>query len=150
MATSQTGIQNVSWNPGNTGYDPAFPPYHWSLRGTISAGEAATVPFAFHAAEGFTGSAMIVTGNNDQIFCSPVENPLSLNPGGLLGALLGTAPSGCGSDTTGYLAQSKVISPNAKNYEWYAVPTAGYCWQLHYSAQDGFGQVHDWMERQGF
>jgi hypothetical protein len=25
MATSQTGIQNVFWNPGNTGYDPTFP-----------------------------------------------------------------------------------------------------------------------------
>jgi pimeloyl-ACP methyl ester carboxylesterase len=119
------------------GYDPALFSYDFSIRGTVSLGEAVTIASSIQIATKYTNPVFVVTGQDDAIFCNLLGLDILLN-------------TGCGSGSSSFLAQTSALYPNAVNYEWYAVPNSGHCWQLHYAAQAAFGTVHTWMANNGF
>lgn len=139
---SQPGFRGLFFaSPGT--YDPALFDYDFANRGTITAGEAATLAFGVNTASEYTGKVFVVTGERDAIFC----NVLGLNI--LLGGILGTQ-SECGDAETGYLGRSRSLFPRASAFDAFVVPDAGHCWQLHYTAEKAFGTVHEWLAKQGF
>ncbi|KAG4431365.1 hypothetical protein IFR05_013146 [Cadophora sp. M221] len=140
--SSQPGFRGLFFaSPGT--YDPALFDYDFANRGTITAGEAATLAFGVNTASGYTGKVFVVTGERDAIFC----NVLGLNI--VLGGVLGTQ-SECGDARTGYLGRSRSLFPKASVFDAFVVPEAGHCWQLHYTAEKAFGTVHEWLGKQGF
>ncbi|KAH8653243.1 Alpha/Beta hydrolase protein [Tricladium varicosporioides] len=104
--------------------------HDYDTRGTLTAGELASTPFALNTASNYLGPVLAIIGQNDQIFCDPATD--------------------CGSVINGPLADTKSLFPAANSYEASIVATAGHCWHLHYSAPQGFGVAHNWMARRGF
>ena len=123
-------------------YNASLFTYDFANRGTITVGEAATLAFGVNTASAYEGSVLVATGQHDVIFCNVLGVDL------LLGGLLGTQ-SECGDPRTGYLGRSRELFPKAKVFEAVVVEEAGHCWQLHYSADRGFGKVNEWLGRQG-
>ncbi|PVH74849.1 alpha/beta-hydrolase, partial [Cadophora sp. DSE1049] len=123
--SSLPGFRALFYSSPDT-YNASLFTYDFANRGTITAGEAATLAFGVNTASAYTGSVLVATGQHDAIFC----NVLGVNI--LLGGLLGTQ-SECGDPRTGYLGRSRGLFPRARVFEGVVVPDAGHCWQLHYS-----------------
>lgn len=135
-ATNEAGTTFLFFYNATGGYDPTFANYDYSIRGTMTIGEAATGAESIATAGAYTRPVLVVTGQEDNIFCNPTG--------------LQATPGNCGSGSTGLLAQMATLYPVASNYTWISVPEAGHCWQFHYSALAAFGQVHDWLAGVGF
>jgi pimeloyl-ACP methyl ester carboxylesterase len=131
--SSESGDIHAFFEQGK--YDPRIQALDWARRGTLTLGEILTFPFAIASATGYNAPVFVVTAQQDTIFCNPTA---------------GLLPPDCGTGPGNMLAQSADLYPAASVYEWYVVPNAGHCWQLHYTAQDGFNASHVWLEQQGF
>ncbi|KAK0099464.1 hypothetical protein ONS95_004674 [Cadophora gregata] len=138
--SSLPGFRALFFSSPDT-YNSSLFNYDFANRGTITVGEAATLAFGVNTASKYEGSVLVATGQHDAIFC----NVLGVNI--LLGGLLGE--SECGDPETGYLGRSRELFPRARVFDGLVVPDAGHCWQLHYSAEKGFGMVNEWLRRQG-
>lgn len=132
---SAPGAKDLFWAGS---YDAAVMQADFATRGTLTAGEAATLPFGVTTSSAYTGAVMVVTGEHDSIFC----DVLGLN------FLVGTAQ--CGDDVTGYLVKSRMLYPSASVFGTAKVPGSGHCWHLHYAALEAFGVVNAWLANQGF
>lgn len=117
------------------GYDPKMQALDYAQRGLVTCGEMVSLFFSVAETPEYTAPVLVVTGEEDDIFCNPLINIL---------------PANCGSGPTSILAQAKALYPAASVYDWYAVPEAGHCWNLHYTAQKGFNASHTWLTDQGF
>jgi pimeloyl-ACP methyl ester carboxylesterase len=131
--SSEQGEINAFYYTG--AYDPAMEAVDFASRQTIALGELATFPTATTEATGYTAPIFVVTGDEDAIFCSPA---------------MGLLPPSCGTGPANVLEVSGTLYPHASVYDYYILPDAGHCWQLHYAAQNGFSASHDWLAKQGF
>jgi len=104
-------------------YDPRIPKADYMYQDIVSIGEACYAGFATPATT-FTGPALIVTGENDTIFC----NDVSMSCNEILDAT------------------ARLLFPNS-NYETYAPANTGHDLTLHYSAQKSMNVVHDFLDR---
>ncbi|KAH8804460.1 Alpha/Beta hydrolase protein [Xylogone sp. PMI_703] len=129
--TSQEGFLFEFYNPG--GYDPTFAAYQYANRGTQTVGEGATANAAVKIAPKYRSPIFVISGQHDNIFCNPKGSSLEIG--------------GCGRGTESLLAKTAELYP-ASQYDWYAVPNAGHCWQLHYSGKEGIRATHDWLAAQ--
>lgn len=136
------GYMEVASEPGDINaffykgaYDPALQVVDYARRGTLTLGEILTFPFVTTAAPGYTAPMFVLTGQQDNIFCSPS---------------IGLLPPNCGTGPNNMVAKSQAMYPAASVYDWYVLPNAGHCWHLHYSAKEGFKASHDWLESVGF
>ncbi|KAH8815958.1 Alpha/Beta hydrolase protein [Xylogone sp. PMI_703] len=131
-------VKNVTelafFYPG--GFDPSLFDLDYSSRGTVSTGEVVTLFTSIAEAPEYTAPIMVITGQHDALMCSNKDDF--------------TLPPDCGAHDTGMLAQTKALYPNSADYEWYAPPDSGHCWQLHYDAWDTFGVAHNWLAKNGF
>jgi pimeloyl-ACP methyl ester carboxylesterase len=116
-------------------YDPKLQALDYARRGLVTCGELVTMFFSLAEAREYAAPVLVVTGDEDDIFCNPLINLL---------------PASCGSGPTSMLAQARALYPAASVYDWYAVPNAGHCWNLHYTAQKGFNASHAWLTGLGF
>jgi pimeloyl-ACP methyl ester carboxylesterase len=116
-------------------YDPALQALDYERRGTLTIGEALTFPLSTTEAPNYTSPVLVVSGQRDRIFCNPTVSILTPD---------------CGTGPTNMLASSRSLYPAASIYGWHVVPDAGHCWQLHYTAQDGFNASHAWLAGLGF
>ncbi len=124
-------------------YDPGLASYDWNHRGTTSLGEVASIAFGSKTANQYTGPVMIIIALHDAAICSTASLDLSIP---LLG--LGRIPT-CDAGAGGAVPATANLYPYARSVEFY-YPDAGYCWHLHYAAEDGFAAAHEWMQNQGF
>lgn len=131
--TSEPGDINAFFYKGT--YDPQIQVYDFTHRGTLSLGEILTFPFVTTAAPNYKKPVFVITGKQDNIFCNPT---------------VGLLPANCGTGPLNMLATSKPLYPAASIYDWYVLPNAGHCWQIHYAAQEGFKASHDWLASIGF
>lgn len=137
-ASSFSGITYLFWyDPyaNGTYHDPDFPAFDYALRETITVGEGATGAVSGDTST-FDGPVLAISGQQDVLFCGTNALPID-------------GPGECVSPTFNYLEGTASLYPNAK-YSWYNVPNAGHCWQLHYSAQQGFAVTHNWLAKNGF
>lgn len=86
-----------------------------------------------------------MTAEYDAAFCNVGALPLE----GLLG-LLGLKTYGCTTSSIQYLKNSESLYPVTSNFSYYAPPTAGHCWHLHYDALAAFAEAHQWLASQGY
>jgi pimeloyl-ACP methyl ester carboxylesterase len=126
-------VTKVFFYPG--GYDIALTDYDWTVRGTLSCGEAVTGVISIGTASEYNHPVYVINGQYDEIFCN-VLPPLT--------------SADCGYGSSSILAKTKTIYPAASVYGWSGIPDSGHCWQLHYAAQDGFNQTHIWLSSVGF
>jgi pimeloyl-ACP methyl ester carboxylesterase len=131
--TSESGDIAAFFHEGD--YDPALQTLDFARRGTLSVGEILTFPFATTEATEYKAPILVVTAEEDAIFCSLTA---------------GLLPANCGTGEANMLAKSGSLYPAASVYDWYVVPNAGHCWHLHYAAQDGFNVSHEWLAGVGF
>ena len=100
----------------------------FSLRGTMSIGEVALTLVATNNALKYTNPVFVVTGEKDKVFC------------------LG----GCGTNTTGTVANTKGIFPVTSSFDAWVVKDAGHSWQFHLQGPRVMRGVHDWIAGKGF
>ena len=136
----ESGVKYLFWynpysNNNGTFYDPNWPHYDYSLRQAITVGEGATGAVAA-ATSIFKGPVLVITGQQDALFCGTLALPI-------------TGYGQCVGGPLNYLAGTGSLYPYAKYY-WYAVPNANHCWQFHYSAQLGFQVTHNWLTSMNF
>lgn len=132
--SNRVGFDYLFFSPGN--YDAAVESFNYANRGTVAAGEIATAALTIQQTA-YTGPVYMVSGQHDAIFCNPLTLQSSNNVN-------------CGDSNGGFLADTKSLYPRASSFDVFAVPNAGHCWQLHFSAAAAFGTVHDWIAGKGF
>jgi hypothetical protein len=118
-------------------YDPVFIEQSFENRGIITVGEGVTGTIAITPAPEYTNPILVITGEQDVLFC------------GSLGLEL-TGSGNCGSAAGGVLAQTQRLYPNSRNYTGFAVPKSGHCWMHQYNSQLGYNFSHAWLEGNGF
>ena len=120
-------------------YSSTVADFDYRHRGTFTAGELATILLGQVPAPKFTGTVLVINGQEDEIFCTtrPVV-PL-------------TGPVGqCGYGVDSYSARTSALFPNAESYRWYQINQTGHCVNLHETAQSAFHLVHTYLESQGY
>jgi pimeloyl-ACP methyl ester carboxylesterase len=127
------------------GSDENFANYDFSIRGTMTLGELASLVATGNTATGYTNPVLVASGQYDYLLCNelgfdlePIVSP-SCYDVPLVNILTGQ----------NYLQGVADYYPDA-DFEWYVVPDAGHCWQFHYSAYEAFGDMHKWMASKGF
>jgi pimeloyl-ACP methyl ester carboxylesterase len=144
--TGQSYFDYLFYYPG--GYDTNFANYDWSTRGTITIGELITVLFGGVTADDYSNPVMVASGEYDSVFCNNLGLDLTplLQPNCMQVPLINLL------NGRNYLQGAQEYYPNVpdSDFEWYAVPNAGHCWQFHYSAYAAFGVMHNWMASNGF
>lgn len=83
-------------------------------------------------ADSYTGSVFVITGKEDAIVCN---EPLGAD---------------CGEGNTSKPATAGKFFPSAKDYSFYIPDKTGHSANLHYSAQESFKKVHDYLASQGY
>jgi hypothetical protein len=134
--SSHSDFSWLFYTPGE--HDQGITNLDWATRGTVTLGEAATGATGSQTASEYTGPVFVVTGIHDSVFCST----LTLN------IPIFTTPT-CVTEPWGLVPSTQSLYPKARNFGLY-FPEAGHCWHLHYTAQDTFGVVHNWLAEQGF
>lgn len=115
------------------GFDFTLEKLDFSIRGTTPAAEDRTLPTKFPIATSYQGDVLVATGQHDAPFCSALGVPQNMTD--------------CGTSTQGLVADVSKLFPAASSFEAYLVPDAGHVWQLHFTANEGFGVVHTWLNK---
>jgi pimeloyl-ACP methyl ester carboxylesterase len=105
------------------GFDPAIPPVDYTYQDTLTPGEIGALPAILGPALEFKGAVLVATAVQDALFCEePAEK--------------------CEE----HLAAAAEFFPSAEHYDYFAPDNTGHDLTLHYSAQDSFKRVHDWLD----
>ncbi|KAG0647593.1 hypothetical protein D0Z07_6799 [Hyphodiscus hymeniophilus] len=138
VPNSFSGILYLFWydpHANGTYYDPAFASSDYGKRQCITVGEGATAAVAA-ATSAMTGNVLVVTGEQDTLFCGQEALPIN-------------GPGQCVGGSLNYLAGTGSLYPQA-DYSYFSVPNAGHLWQYHFAAQEGFAYVHNWLASRGY
>lgn len=127
-ASSQAGRQTALYSAIG-GFDPAIVTFDFKHEGTVALGEIATLLYGLGPAPDFTGNVLVVTGRQDAICC---YSPLG---------------SDCGTGSGSIPAQAVANFPSAKRFVTMIPDRTGHAPFLHYSAQDQFNYIADFLER---
>ncbi|KAF2162626.1 hypothetical protein M409DRAFT_68938 [Zasmidium cellare ATCC 36951] len=136
IATSPSGAQGTLYYGD---YDPAVAAQDYATRGTYPLGEIATVPLGQLPALGYTNSVLVMNGEHDQVFCTRVPTD----------PLVGYRGN-CGEGEGSYTAQTRLLFPNVKAFEFENVEETGHDVDYHRTAQEAFAVAHGSLSRQGF
>ena len=127
------------------GSDKNFANYDFSIRGTMTVGELASLLATGNTATGYTKPVLVASGEYDYLLC----NELGFNLEPTVSPSCYDVPLVNFLNGQNYLQCVADYYPDT-NLDWYAVPDAGHCWQFHYSAYKAFGLMHEWMANKGF
>lgn len=103
-------------------FDPTVAAVDYAGEGAVTIGELLTVSSGLGPVPSFAGRVLVVTGEKDALNCNPDK--------GACADLL---------EQTGGLFQG------ASEYKAYVIPDTGHTFMLHYSAQDTFKVIHEWL-----
>jgi len=111
-------------------FDPAILDYAESTKQPFTAGEVLTLAALPGPATKFTGPVLVLTGDEDAIFC-----------GGdcMVGGAGGSIPS-----------QAAAIFPNSRRYETHIQLNTGHAVNVHYNSSGAYRVMNDFLRRQGF
>lgn len=114
----------------NGSYDPIITVMDFASEGTVAIGE----PFGniLRPVPQFTGPVLLASGDHDAVVC-----------GNNTGNNCLAAPGGPSNST---VAKTKAFFPNAASYEYYLAPSTGHSLNFHYSSQQSFKYIHDWID----
>lgn len=90
--------------------------YNYRRSGTFNVFEAATSAFGQLPANDYTGSVIVLNGEDDGAVC-----------GGR-----------CGQGRTSLTERVKLLYPRASAFRWYNVANTGHCLNLHFTAQESY------------
>lgn len=74
---------------------------------------------------GYTGKVLVVSEAEDSVNCNPSTV----------------------TDCNAVLNATRVLFPDASDYEYYSPPNTGHDFMLHYSAPESFRIIHDWLNK---
>jgi hypothetical protein len=97
----------------------------------MTVGEILTIGSQPKAAMGFTGPVLVVTGNEDAIFC-----------GGNCTATGGVAAS--------IPAEAKMVFPNSTYFDAYIQPKTGHALNVHYNSTGAYNVMNTFLQKHGF
>ena len=118
-STTQCGVESAFYAGA---FDPAVVAVDFRHHDILTVGEIGSVTLGFQTAEDFKGNILLVTGDQDRIFC-----PISL----------GTCRS--------ILNQTKQLFPQADHFDFHIPSETGHTIMLHRSAQNTFSFVTNWL-----
>lgn len=123
-----------SFFSANGTFDPLIPTINWEREDVQATGEVQsllsllTSSFATAPATGFKAPIALVIGQNDEVLCD----------------------SDCDEGDSNLAAMSESYFPDSRAFEPMVIPNTGHFLNLHYSARETFGRVHEWLEEVGF
>lgn len=116
-------------------FDPIMPTINWGREDVQATGEVQSLNTlansSFQTAstpQSFRAPIAIVLGENDEPVCN----------------------SDCGEGQNNFAVLSIPFFPGSRAAEAIVIQNTGHFLNLHYSAQETFAKVHDWLERVGF
>ncbi|KAL8851747.1 MAG: hypothetical protein Q9221_003357 [Calogaya cf. arnoldii] len=135
VATSHPGRQSTFYSAPED-FSPALYEKDFQLKDTLSLGEAIT-QLPIPPSLVYEKPTFVLTGRQDAVFCGN-------------GSREPRIPD-CGRGKDSQLASVKVLYPAVpdERFGTFTQERAGHCNQMHYSAQDGFLKVHQFLAAQG-
>lgn len=112
-------------------YDPRIGEYTECNKEPFTTGEILTLASQPSSAPDFTGPVLVLTGNEDEIFCG--------------GKCLAT--NGQGSSIP---AGAAAVFPKASTFEAYIQPHSGHAVNVHYNATDAYDVMNSFLHTHGF
>ena len=112
----------------NGSYDPIITVLDFETEGTVAIGE----PFGniLKPVPQYTGPVLLVSGDHDAVVCGTGYDCL-------------TAPGG---PTNSTVARTSSFFPNAASFTYNLANSSGHSINFHYSSQQTFGYIHDWID----
>ncbi|KAK4140159.1 putative cardiolipin-specific deacylase, mitochondrial [Dichotomopilus funicola] len=114
--------RTASFFAGN--FDPAIPDIDFEGEDTLTSGEIGALPAILGPVAGYTGPVLVVTAVEDAFFCQ--------------------APK---ATCESHLDSTESSFPDASSYDYFAPQNTGHDLTLHYTAQDTFELVHQWLDQ---
>ncbi|KAI9641852.1 hypothetical protein NHQ30_009719 [Ciborinia camelliae] len=111
-------------------YDPAIGEYAEQTKEPFTTGELLTLGAQPSSAPNFTGPVLVLTGNEDEIFC-----------GGDCSKTSGAA---------NIPAKAAVIFPKSKSFIAYVQPRCGHAVNVHYNSTGAYKVMNTFLKDQGF
>ncbi|KAL8649773.1 MAG: hypothetical protein Q9226_005435 [Calogaya cf. arnoldii] len=135
VATSKPGRQSAFYSAPED-FSPALYEEDSQLKDTLSLGEAIT-QLPIPPSLVYDKPTFVLTGRQDAVFCGNGVRELGIPD--------------CGSGKDSQLTSVKVLYPAVldERFGTYTQEKAGHRNQMHYSAQDGFLKVHQFLAAQG-
>lgn len=113
-------------------YDPAMGEYAERTKEPFTTGELLTLGAQPPSAPDFTGPVLVLTGNEDEIFCG--------------GDCSRTASDGAPN----LLVQARALFPRCSAFEAYVQPRCGHAVNVHFNASGAYGVMNGFLRRRGF
>jgi len=113
--------ERVVFYDGN--YDHAMPAVDFQFEDTLTVGEIGALSAILGPAPSYNGPVLVPTPVQDVFFC---EEPLA--------------------QCEYHLNATRSSFPNASDYDFFAPDNTGHDLTLHYTAQDTFRRVHEWLD----
>ncbi|PVH70668.1 hypothetical protein DL98DRAFT_436573 [Cadophora sp. DSE1049] len=136
LAASAKGIRDAVYSYDSE-FDAGVLAFDQTSPHNFVAGElAGDAPNGLNPSK-FTGPVFVLTGRYDQIAC------------GVGNFTAKQAYCGAGKASNPYM-YTKPLFPKASKFDVYVADHTGHDITLHYSAQENFGVVHEWLESVGF
>lgn len=124
MVTVQQSQRETEFYAPPGAYDPAIAAIDYAYQDTVTTGEFGGLAIFSLPAPGYRKPVLLVTGVNDLDFCVPTQ-------------------AGCEEA----LRKTGALVPNARTFEYVAVPNTGHDLTLHYSVGRTLTRVHQFLER---
>ena len=124
--SNSTGRSDAFYYNGS--YAPIITVLDFASEGTVAIGE----PFGniLKPVPQYTGPVLLVSGDHDAVVCGPGHDCL-------------TAPGGRSNCT---VARTSSFFPNAASFTYNLANSSGHSINFHYSSQQTFGYIHDWID----
>ena len=123
-----------SFFSANGTFDPQIPTIFWKREDVQATGEVQSLgsllasSFVSAVAADFKSPIALVIGQNDEVLCE----------------------SDCGEGDSNLAVMSKRYFADSRAFVPIVVPNTGHFLNLHYSAPETFGKIHEWLEQVGF
>ncbi|CAD6444632.1 2bee58ee-68e3-4ef4-b72e-cfb7ab717c3f [Sclerotinia trifoliorum] len=114
-------------------YDPAIAEYTEEHKEPFTTGEILTIAGQPSSAPEFTGPVLVLTGNEDQIFC-----------GG------NCSETGSANSAPNIPAQAAVVFPKARTFVPYVQPRCGHAVNVHFNSSGAYKVMNEFLREQGF
>lgn len=119
--------------PGS--FSAALANWDFNHEDTITIGQIYTAFTGLEMAANFTGDVLVLTGQEDALFCGDGNRHLG--------------PQYCGAGATSIPAMSKAFWPEA-NFQYYLAPNTSHATTLHYSAPESIETAHEFLAKAGY
>lgn len=125
--SSEQGRTNSLFSPnGTNAYDTEVATLFFQRQDVVSLGQVVTLYTDITPAPEYKGRVLVLTGEDDELFCALGSSALG--------------PANCGS----LIPDTKTLFPNAP-YNYHSVANTGHVINLHYTAPDSDKVIHEFL-----